>query len=184
MTELNTTEQHITRSLFGGWQAVRAMGWDFAREREHAVFSMSSRSHVPGPDGREAHCSTTGKGLEWGPLGGTTELVITWQRIADHFAAHRTPDLVADCSAQAKASLQLQTDMKSYPQRWPGVPWALPLTSDGETWEDVDRWWHDVHMPAWRETRARESALLDRIYPATDPDAAPTDLFALLAASA
>lgn len=106
-------------------------------------------------------------------------LLVKWQQIRDHARTLPT-DLLERLRDHRSRRLAHQNNHPGYPGRWHGIPYAVPRNSLGQTWEEVDEWWHTVHMPEYRALDAERAALLDEVFPLAVAHE-PVDLLELLA---
>lgn len=91
-------------------------------------------------------------------------LHVTWSKVRKH-AESLPDDLLRRLRDHLRRRREHQVSPPGYPGRWRGVPFVVPRNGKGQTWEEVDQWWHDVHMPGFRRLNAEGAALLDEVYP-------------------
>lgn len=106
-----------------------------------------------------------------------------WTRIRRHLQDRRSPELVQRVRDHERRRVDHQLGSLSYPSRWNHAPWIVCVNDKGMTWEEVDQWHREVHRPEGRRLDEERRMLLQELYPLTAPDAEPTDLLELLAAT-
>lgn len=118
----------------------------------------------------------TGKGLEFWYITESDphQLVmrITWAQVRGHGEA-LSPALRTRLADHLSRTREHQQSFKSYPNQ----------RANPDGWAEADRYFHDVHMPAYRALCAEFAGLLDECYPLA-VDHEPTDLLELLEAMA
>lgn len=184
--DLTAEEQALCRRTLP-WHSLHiAVDPDGSWGISHAI--SGQRSGTLEWRGQRGSYVTSSKGIGWAarPVHPSSpasayDLLVGWPRIRRHLTSQVTGALREAIVDHERRRIKHQIGAKSYPG-WTRIPFVTPMTPDGETAEDVDRWFREVHRPAGRVLDAERADLLNKLYPATAPDAEPTDLLELLQA--
>lgn len=184
MSDLTTRQQRIARTL--GHHALRELAYP-GQGVEQAKGQQGGGSYDL--DGVSGWYQTTPRGRGWAPdLRGFSsspsayDVFVSWTDLRDHLTPLARQERVERVQSYLRRAIEHQLAGPTYPGRWRGVPFVVPRNGKGETHEDCERYWRDVHMPEYRALRLEEAALLDELFPATAANAEPLDLLELLEA--
>lgn len=187
MSDLTRDEQHLVS--WWGYVLIQCVASPGAHDGPitHCKYGQSGGTREW--DGRRGWQQTTNAGIGWShdllnlhsSKPSDYELFVTWTRFSEHARSVTTPARTERARAHLKRGTAHQLGSKSYPGSWRGVPWIVPRTADGETYEDVQEWHRTVHMPEYHAIHDERRALLEEFLPLLTDDE-PVDLLELLGA--